>query len=445
MNISPARIAAYEILTKIETEKAFSSVLLPIYEEKLEPKDRALCHEITLGTLRKQLYFDKIIEKLTNGKKLDSAVRIIMRIALYQLIHLDKIPAHAAINDAVNLVQKAKKTSAKGFVNAVLRRFTREQVELNYTDEIERVSVETSHPRWLIEKWIEQFGFDETEKLAKANNETPGLVFRLTGKSDANTAEILKKLGLEITDSEIVENAWKVFNSNQMLRLYQDEGKIYFQDEGSQLVAQTVNLQDGESFLDVCAAPGSKATFVAGQKVKGKRQNGRASNLLIAGDLYEHRVKILQANCRRQGVGNVGVVRYDAEVELPFAVESFDVILLDAPCSGTGTIRHNPEIRYFLREKDFADLSAKQLRILNNASKILKKNGRLIYSTCSLEREENQAVAEEFLDINKDFVKVQPKVPERFLRSEGCAGTFPSTDKTDGFFIAEFEKRGFFS
>jgi 16S rRNA (cytosine967-C5)-methyltransferase len=459
MNISPARIAAFEILTKIENEKAFSSVLLPIYEEKLEPKDRALCHEITLGTLRKQLYFDKIIEKLTNGKKLDSAVRIIMRIALYQLIHLDKIPAHAAINDAVNLVQKAKKTSAKGFVNAVLRRFTRETVELNYSDEIERVAVETSHPRWLIEKWIGQFGFDETEKLAKANNETPDSVFRLTGKSDANTAEILKKLGLEIVDSEIVENAWKVSNSNQMLRLYADEGKIYFQDEGSQLVAQSVNLKEGESFLDVCAAPGSKLTQVSGfrfqvsgfrfqvsgSEAKSEKRKSEIRNLLVGGDLYEHRTKILKANCKRQSAEKINILRYDAEVNLPFADESFDVILLDAPCSGTGTIRHNPEIRYFLQEKDFNELSAKQLRILNNASKVLKKNGRLIYSTCSLEREENQAVAGKFLEANKDFIKVPPKVPERFVNGESYAGTFPSTDKTDGFFIAEFEKRGLFS
>ena len=452
MNISPARIAAYEILTKIETEKSFSSVLLPIYEEKLEPKDRALCHEITLGTLRKQLYFDKIIEKLTNGKKLDSAVRIIMRIALYQLIHLDKIPAHAAINDAVNLVQKAKKTSAKGFVNAVLRRFTREKVELNYTDEIERVSVETSHPRWLIERWIEEFGFGETEKLAIANNETPGSVFRLTGKSDANTADILKKLGLEITDSEIVENAWKVSNSNQMLRLYADEGKIYFQDEGSQLVAQSVNLKNGESFLDVCAAPGSKLTQVSGfrfqvsgSEAKIQNPKSKIQNLTVGGDLYEHRVKILRANCKRQSAGKINILRYDAEVNLPFAFESFDVVLLDAPCSGTGTIRHNPEIRYFLQEKDFDELSAKQLRILNNASKVLKKNGRLIYSTCSLEREENEAVANRFLEENKDFVKVQPKVPERFATGEVFARTFPQTDETDGFFIAEFEKSGLFS
>ncbi len=442
MNVSPARIAAFEILSKIETEQAFSSVLLPFYEAKLEPKDRALCHEITLGTLRKQLYLDRIIEKLSNGKKLDASVKIILRSALYQLMFLDKIPAHAAINDAVNLVQKAKKTSAKGFVNAVLRRTTREETaELNYADDIERISVETSHPRWLIEHWTRQFGWAETERLARANNETPNTAFRLTAKSSEQTVENLKKLGLEITESKIAKNAWQVSNANQMLRLFAEEGTIYFQDEGSQLIAQTVDLKTGESFLDVCAAPGSKITQIANFGNLIENRKSKIENLIVGGDFFEPRIRILQANSRRQQTENVSILRYDAEQDLPFAAESFDVILLDAPCSGTGTIRHNPEIRYFLRETDFEELAAKQLRILNGASKVLKKNGRLIYSTCSLETEENEAVAERFLAENQDFIKMPPKVSAAFLTADGYAKTFPPTDQTDGFFIAVFEKR----
>ncbi|MDQ3041683.1 MAG: 16S rRNA (cytosine(967)-C(5))-methyltransferase RsmB [Acidobacteriota bacterium] len=442
MKISPARVAAFEVLTKIERDRAFSSVLLPIAEERLEAKDRALCHALTLGILRKQLYLDRIIKKLTEGKKLDSAVKIILRIGLYQLIHLDKVPAHAAINDSVNLVRQAKKTSASGFVNAILRRFTREKLELNFIDEIERVAMETSHPRWLIERWIREFGLQETVKLASINNETPISVFRLTRKSDENTIGTLRKLDLEISESSIVEDAWKVTNSNEMLRLYAGEGKIYFQDEASQLVAQTVGLKEGESFLDVCAAPGSKATFVARQarrKVKGKRQK-----LIVAGDFHDHRIKILQANCRRQGADFIEIVRYDAEVNLPFADESFDVVLVDAPCSGTGTIRHNPEIRYFLREDDFAELADKQLRIVQNASKLVSRGGRLIYSTCSLEREENEAVGDKFLSENQEFDKVAPKVSGRFATTEDFARTLPQRDETDGFFIAVFEKKRVF-
>lgn len=419
MKISPSRIAAFEILSKIETEKSFSSVLLPYYEGNLEPKDRALCHELTLGTLRKQIYLDRIIEKLTNGKKIDSAVKIILRIGLYQLNFLDKIPAHAAINDAVNLVQKAKKMSAKGFVNAVLRRFTREKIELVYADEIEKLLVETSHPRWLVEKWIDQFGFEETAKLAEANNETPKLSFRFTAKTTEAIKNSLEKENIE--------------NQKTYLRELAENGKIYFQDEGSQIVADVVDLKENEKFLDLCAAPGSKVTQIANRKSK-------TANLIIAGDLHFQRVKVLQENCRQQGVEFVNVVQYDAEKVLPFGDESFDVILLDAPCSGTGTIRHNPEIRYFLQEKDFAELSAKQLKILKNASKLIKRGGRIVYSTCSLEKEENEVVCESFLQENEGFKLIKPNLSEDFLMTEGFARTFPQKHKMDGFFIAVFEK-----
>lgn len=440
MKIAPARIAAFEILWKIEREKSFSSVLLPIYESKLQAKDRALCHALTLGVLRKQIYLDRLIERLTNGKKLDSAITIVLRVGLYQLLFLNKIPAHAAINDAVNLAQAAKKTSAKGLVNAALRRFTRETpIELKFQDEIERIAVVTSHPRWLFERWIEQFGFEAAQNLAEENNKTPHSVFRLTNKSDENTVEILKKLGAEIVESETVENAWKIYGTGEMLRLYADEGKIYFQDEGSQLVGQAVNLKEGESFLDVCAAPGSKATYVAIKNAKLK-----IKNLIVAGDFYEHRIRTLQANCLKQGANFVKIVRYDAEKSLPFAETSFDAVLVDAPCSGTGTIRHNPEIRYFLRESDFGELSVKQLAILQNASKLVKPSGRLIYSTCSLEREENEAVAEKFLRENAAFEKIKPAKMERFITEAGFARTFPPTHQTDGFFVAAFEKKRVF-
>ena len=151
-------------------------------------------------------------------------------------------------------------------------------------------------------------------------------------------------------------------------------------------------------------------------------------------------MKILQENCRRQGVGFINIVQYDAENSLPFAGESFDAALVDAPCSGTGTIRHNPEIRYFLQEKDFDELSAKQLKILRSASKLIKRGGRIVYSTCSLEKEENEAVIERFLKEEKDFRPIKPNVPEKFLTGEGFARTFPQRDKMDGFFIAVFEK-----
>jgi 16S rRNA (cytosine967-C5)-methyltransferase len=220
-NVSPARIAAFEILTKIETEKSFTSVLLPIYEADLQIKDRALCHELSLGVLRNQIYLDKSIEFLSGKKleKLDLAVLLSLRIGLFQILLLDKIPARAAINESVNLVYRAKKRSAGNFVNAILRRATREKIELQFDDEVDELSVKTSHPRWLCEKWIGQFGLEETGELAAANNKPPGLIFRLTKKSDENTLTALSKIGLEISESEFVNDAWKVSKSNEILRL----------------------------------------------------------------------------------------------------------------------------------------------------------------------------------------------------------------------------------
>jgi 16S rRNA (cytosine967-C5)-methyltransferase len=433
MKISPARIAAFEILGKIEREKAFSSALLPLYEENLSIKDRALCHEITLGVLRRRIYLDALIENLTRKKieKLDLAVAVALRIGLYQLLFLDRIPAYSAINESVNLVQKAKKTSAKGFVNAILRRVLREKIELEFADETEKLSVETSHPRWLLEKWIERFGFEETSKLAQANNEMPKLAFRPTANFKGRDAEppgFFQK-------SEFVENCFLAEKIDAGLLESAEKGEIYFQDEASQMVAGLVEIKENEKFLDVCAAPGSKTTLIA-------QRATQPAELIAAGDFYDHRVRTLRENCLKQGVGFVRIVRYDAEKSLPFAENAFEWILVDAPCSGTGTIRHNPEIKYFLAENDLAELAAKQLAILKNASKLVKAGGRLIYSTCSLELEENERVVENFLAEAADFEKYAPPVPARFLTADNFARTFPQRDEMDGFFIAAFKKSG---
>ncbi len=443
IKISPARVAAFEILYKIAKEKAFSSVLLPLYEENLTQKDRALCHELTLGILRKQIFLDKLIEKFTkkNIEKFDLEVILALRLGIYQLLFLDKIPAFSAINESVNLVHRAKKRSASGLVNAVLRRVSRqENLELEFSDEIERISVETSHPKWLIENWITQFGIEETERIADANNKTPNSAFRFTVKfyrKDAETQrEVLSLLNeLNLEKSELVDECFIVEKSNEKLRELAERGLIYFQEEGSQLVAEVVNLRENENLLDVCAAPGSKVSFI------GSKLKIQSSNFIVAGDIYEQRVRFLRENCRNQGAEFVRVLRYDAEKSLPFADGSFDAVLLDAPCSGTGTIRHNPEIRYFLREKDFKELQDKQLEIIRNASKSVKSGGRLIYSTCSLETQENEEVIEKFLSADFGFEKLSPNINKGFLTDRGFVRTFPSRDKIDGFFISVFKKK----
>ena len=424
MKVSPARKAAFEILNRIDSTRAFSSVLLPEYEEHLPSNDRGLCHELVLGILRRQIYLDRLIDHFTGAKRLDSAVRNALRLGAYQLRFLEKIPDYSAINESVNLVQMAKKTSAKGLVNAVLRRVSEQIPEMSFTDDVERVSVETSHPRWLIEKWIGDFGFDTAEQIAAANNKIPRTAFRSTALSKTPWPDYAK--------SPLVDGAYISPSIDGRLRDLADAGEIYFQDEASQLVANIAASDVGTRFLDVCAAPGGKTTLVAA---------AHEDALIAAGDLHSSRSKLLQATCARQGVSFVNVVQYDAEANLPFASESFDTVLVDAPCSGTGTIRHNPEIRYFLEPGDFEDLAKKQRHILGNASKVVRPGGRLIYSTCSIQTEENEVVCREFLKETDHFEKVRPAVPADLLTADDFARTFPHRDEMDGFFIAEFRRR----
>lgn len=419
--ISPARVAAFEILLKIERETAFSSVLLPAYEAKLSDADKRLCHQIVLGTLRSQIYLDRLFQTRLKAKKLDLEVKIAIRIALFQIIFLEKIPTHSAINDSVNLTGKYGKSSAKGLVNAVLRKLATKMPQLEPADEIDQISIETSHPRPLVERWIKGFGIEFTRELARANNDAPPLTFRVTKPESFTTFD-----GYDQTD---VEGCFVAERFDDELRKAADGGAIFFQDEASQLVGNLIELLSDEKYLDVCASPGGKFSQVAARF----RQNQT-----IAGDLTERRIKNLKNICGLLDVGSKDIVQYDAENGLPFGDKTFEKVFVDAPCSGTGTIRHNPEIRYTVSDEEINRLTSKQLQILKNASKLVKGGGTLYYSTCSLETEENEEVCKRFL-AETDFEKATIKsVEDRYLTGDGFLRTFPGRDGLDGFFFAAF-------
>ncbi|MEP6924646.1 MAG: 16S rRNA (cytosine(967)-C(5))-methyltransferase RsmB [Pyrinomonadaceae bacterium] len=443
--VSAARLAAFEILQKIAVEKAFSAILLPAYEENLKPEDRALCHELTLGILRNQTWLDAHIAHFSgkNPEKLDLAVRLALRIGLYQLKFLTKIPASAAVNESVNLVYLAKKRSAAGFANAVLRKSEREP-NFNPLESIEnpvqRLAVETSHPIWLLKKWQDQFGFDETVKLARINNEAPPTAFRITAENKENILEELQNEGAALSESSIVSNAWRISGATQKLRAFVAAGAIYLQDEASQLVAHIARINAGENFLDVCAAPGGKTTLVAALYAQTRKPNSELQSLLTAGDYTAPRIRILRETIAKYAPEKIAIVRYDATQSLPFADRIFDCVLVDAPCSGTGTIRHNPEIRWHLSKEDFAILAEKQLRIFSNAAALVKTCGRVIYSTCSLEPEEGEQIIAKFLSQNGDFALVKRDLPKKFVCGANSVRTFPPRDDTDGFFITVLER-----
>ncbi len=431
MKISPARVAAFDVLLRIERDQAFSSVLLPETEEVLLPQDRGLCHELVLGSLRKQLYLDRLISVLTKDRKLDAEVLVALRLAIYQLKFLDRIPPHSAVNESVNLVNRAKKSSARPFVNAILRRLIRENVEIQFADDIDRLSVETSHPRWLLEKWIADLGLDISDSIARANNVTPPPAFRLIGQDVEVGNEIVSGLARR---SESVPDCYLADRVEpRLLELFRN-GKVYFQDQASQMVAHAVEVKEGDRVLDVCASPGGKTTIISRKALK-------AGGSVFAGDVSRRRVELLKETVIRLGEVIEGIVQYDASTGLPFQDRSFDHVLVDAPCSGTGTIRHNPELRYFVTAADIGRFVDKQLSILISASEMVRPGGQLVYSTCSLEIEENEGVCRRFIEALVGFVPITPKVPSNFLTPLGYARTRPDRDGMDGFFIAGFRRK----
>jgi len=414
--ISPARLAAFKILQHVEGG-AFSSVLLAAEEPRLQAVDRALCHELVLGSLRWQLLLDRIVEHFSKRRveSLDLAVRIALRLGLYQLRFLTRIPSPAAVNESVNLVRVARLSSAAAFVNAVLRRAVREpeyDPAADIADPIEKIAVQTSHPLWLIERWANSFGLQEAEAFARANNLVPPTAFRVVG----NQSEILAKLtaaGATLESSNVVDHAWRVSGATSFLRELSAAGEVYLQDEASQLVAQLLDAKPGERVLDLCAAPGGKTTMIA------QRTGDRA--LVVAADRSATRMETVVTTTRLHRLEGIKPVILDAAEQLPFPQGSFDKVMVDAPCSGTGTLRRNPEIRWRLSPADIPALAEQQKRILGRAMKMVQPGGRLVYSTCSVEREENEEVVAEF-----------------GLRPLETIRTWPHRHGCDGFFVALF-------
>jgi len=417
-DVSPARAAAFKILQQVENG-AFSSILLAATEPNLQPSDRALCHELVLGVLRWQLLLDAIVEHFSKRRieSLDAPVRIALRLALYQLRFLTRIPAPAAVNESVNLVRAARLSSATAFVNAVLRRAIREakyDPAHDVSDPIERLAIDTSHPVWLIDRWIREFGIDEAEAFARANNLVPPTAFRLV-RNRSERAEVLARLtaaGAVLEPSQVAEDAWRVSGATSLVRELSAAGQIYLQDEASQLVAQVMEVRPGERVLDLCAAPGGKTTLMA--DCAGDRA------MIVAADRSEARMATVVATTQLHELRGIKPMLLDATEPLPFAPRSFDKVLVDAPCSGTGTLRRNPEIRWRLTEADIAAFAEVQKQILRNAVAVLKPEGRLVYSTCSVERDENESVTEEVLDQ---------------LDTVSTIRTRPHFHNTDGFFI----------
>jgi 16S rRNA (cytosine967-C5)-methyltransferase len=460
MSISRARTIAFDVLLRVAKQDAYADdALRAALGETVKTEDAGLATELALGTLRWQRLLDFCIDRRLKkpADVSDIEVRIALRLGFYQLLFLDRIPARAAVHESVELARRARKSSAANLVNAVLRKSSDEwQRRVSPPDAItslfpidlplaDRLGIQYSHPTWLVERWLRIFGEDQTQELLAANNAVPpmaGYVLDPLRGEDSNAS--LRKFGSEIRPGRLLRDAWVVEGGNPSASEAVRRGWVVLQDEASQAVAGLLSVDRGNSVLDLCAAPGGKTLLLA-------RAAGREGHV-IAADIREHRARAMRERFEQSGVRNVETIVLDGTQPLPFEVK-FDRILVDVPCSGTGTLARHPEIRWKLREEDLGDLHNRQVCLLQNALSHLAPGGRLVYSTCSLEPEENENVVREALQaLGGTFQIADPSAAiERALQAPvkleslvgagGFVRTFPPQHGTDGFFAAVIERQ----
>lgn len=451
--VSPARAAAFDILLRVERESSYASELLHSRNyETLSTADHALATELVMGVLRWRSLLDSQIAENSAQPlaKLDLEILIALRVGLYQLNWLSRVPARAAIHQSVELVKRARKRSAAPFVNAVLRKLTTTALNrISLPVETSSVSVEslatkTAHPLWLVERWAQQYGIDAARRICSYNQSVPVMAIRLRQK-DAESE--LRKEGIELAAGALLASARRVQQGDVTQTNAFRAGRCAIQDEGSQLVAALVGR--GARILDCCAAPGGKILAIA---------DCNPDAHVVAVELHSHRARLLQrlVNGEKPSFAAraqpVQIVAADAR-NLPFAGE-FDRVLADVPCSGTGTLARNPEIKWRLKFDDLADLHSRQLSILRSSMEQVARGGRLIYSTCSLEKEENEDVVERALAEDSSFRVIDCRSELDRLKAAGeltwpdlsslrCGRylrTLPGVHPCDGFFAAILEK-----
>ena len=460
MPISQARTVAFDVLLRVAKQNAYADdVLRAELDDSVKTEDAGLATELALGVLRWQRLLDFVIDR--NLKKpaniADVEVRIALRLGMYQLLFLDRVPARAAVHESVELVKRARKRSAANLVNAILRKSAKEHLLGNSSAEAvamvfppdlplaDRIGIQYSHPTWMVERWLQIFGEERTRSLVQANNRVPtlsGYVFEPQRCDEATLS--LQRTGCRVLPGRLLRNAWVFEGGNPAANEAVRCGWVALQDEASQAVACLLAADPGNSVLDLCAAPGGKTLLLA-------RAAGAQAHV-IAADLHEHRARAMRERFERSGVRNVETLVLDGTLPLPFE-RPFERILVDVPCSGTGTLARHPEIRWKLRAEDLGDLHDRQARLLRNALPHLATGGRLVYSTCSLEPEENEYVVREVLGaFGGTFQLADPRGaienilqqsvrPESVVCAEGFFRTFPPDHGTDGFFGAVIERR----
>jgi len=409
--------------------------------------DKAFVREIVYGVLRWRGRLDWIIASYSRIKpsRMERAILTILRMGAYQILFMDRVPAAAAVDESVKLAKGMRKKEAAAFVNGILRGIAEERKEITYpdlqTNPSEYIAALHSHPLWMVRRWVDQIGREETIALCETNNQFPPLTVRVNTLKESRE-QIIQQLhdeGIEASPTPFSPIGLCIKNPPSLASwgLLQ-QGWLQVQDEAAQLVSLVLAPKPGERLLDLCAAPGGKTTHLA-QLMEDQGE-------IIAVDVSHTKLQLVQENCRRLGISMVRTKALDATKPLPFPAGSFDGCLVDAPCAGLGTLRRHPEGKWRIKEADILRLQVMQNQILRQAAPLIKKEGGiLVYSTCTLTQEENEGVISAFLTEHKEFhledaTSLLPAGCEGLVDIEGYLRTFPHRHNTDGFFAARMSR-----
>ncbi len=447
MSKKNVREVALDILLQIEKSQAYSNLLLnqSINREKLNEKDVGLLTEIVYGTIQRKNTLDYFLSSYVKGglKKLDQWVHILLRLSLYQIVYLDRVPERAVVHEAVEIAKKKGHKGISAMVNGTLRSFLREGSPSldKVVDPNEKLALEWSHPVWLIKRWIDQFGEEQTKQICEINAIPPTVTARLNQiKSNEHEVviDMLSNEGIEAERGDLSVDALKITRGTLPNTKLFKEGWLSIQDESSMIVARALGPSPGMKVLDSCAAPGGKTTHIA------ELMNDQGE--IYALDLHEHKVKLIDEQARRLQLSIIKTKATDSRKagEL-FEKESFDCILVDAPCTGLGVIRRKPDIKWQKQEADIQRISTIQHAILDAVAPLLKKGGRLVYSTCTIDALENEQVVQDFLEKHQNFQldeTLKERLPKKAqpLYRNGMVQILPSDFQTDGFFISSMVK-----
>ena len=428
-----ARGVALKVLQEVFEKGAYSNIALnkALQDSQLSQADKSLVTELVYGTVARRITLEwYLAHEIKDRDQLDSWVYYLLLLSLYQILYLDKIPHHAVVNEAVNLAKRGR--GAEKFVNAILRAFLKKPLPdiAAIKRKNKRLSVQYSAPVWLVATLIEEYGQDRAEAILASLFIRNKASVRVTDLSKVD--ELAQALGAEKSDLSPVGlvKASGHFAGSQAFK----DGFITIQDETSQLVAPILQLEGWEEVLDACAAPGGKTCHIASYLTSGQ---------VTALDLYDHKLRLIEENAQRLGVGQqVRTQQLDArQVAETFGPDRFDKILVDAPCSGIGLMRRKPDIKYNKESADFDQLQEIQLAILDSVCQSLKKGGIITYSTCTIVRNENQDVIAKFLDRHPNFEPVALTHECSDIVQNGCIVITPEQYLTDGFFISQVRRK----